>query len=83
MSLEAGGGDEAQAYENLAIIFEGEPIQIAFNPTFLVDGLSATSTEAVYISFTESNKPAVLSECEDNKPTIDYNYLLMPMKYSS
>jgi DNA polymerase-3 subunit beta len=80
--LEAGGGDEAQASENLQLVFNGEPIQIAFNSSFLIEGLSAISTENVYISFTESNKPAVLAEENAGSPTDNYNYLLMPMKYS-
>jgi DNA polymerase III subunit beta len=83
VNLEAGGGDEAQASESLQIKFDGEPIQIAFNPAFLIDGLSAIESENVFLSFTESNKPAVLSETNGDKPTENYNYLLMPMKYSS
>ncbi len=81
MDLEAGG-DEAQASENLEITFEGNPIQIAFNPSFLIDGLTAINSTEVHISFTESNKPAVLAEVNNGQPTDNYHYLLMPMKYS-
>lgn len=85
LSLEAGAGEEAQATESIEIKLNGEPISIAFNPVFLADGLQAIGTPFVQISFTGSNKPAILT----GKTTIDgtavenYRYLLMPMRYAS
>ncbi|CAB4941970.1 MAG: DNA polymerase III subunit beta [Actinobacteria bacterium] len=85
LQLEAGAGEEAQATEELSIIYNGEAIDIAFNPTFLMDGLHAVGTPFVHIAFTGSNKPAVLSgKNEKDGPTTDnYRYLLMPMRYAS
>ena len=85
LQLEAGAGEEAQATEELTIIYNGEAIDIAFNPTFLMDGLPAVGTPFVHIAFTGSNKPAVLSgKHEKDGPTTDnYRYLLMPMRYAS
>ena len=85
LQLEAGAGEEAQATEELTIIYNGEAIDIAFNPTFLMDGLHAVGTPFVHIAFTGSNKPAVLSgKHEKDGPTTDnYRYLLMPMRYAS
>ena len=39
----------------------GENINIAFNPTFLTDGLQAINAPFVHISFTGDKKPAVLT----------------------
>jgi DNA polymerase-3 subunit beta len=85
VSLEAGTGEEAQATETIDVLLNGEPISIAFNPTFLADGLQAVGTPFVQISFTGSNKPAILTgRTEPNGPSIDtYKYLLMPMRYAS
>ena len=85
VSLEAGTGEEAQATETIPVLLNGEPISIAFNPTFLADGLQAVGTPFVQISFTGSNKPAILTgRAEPNSPSIDsYKYLLMPMRYAS
>ena len=85
LQLEAGAGDEAQATENLEISYTGEDINIAFNPTFLTDGLQAIGTPFVHIGFTGANKPAVLTgKSELDGATNDaYKYLLMPMRYSS
>jgi DNA polymerase-3 subunit beta len=85
LELEAGAGEEAQATEVLEISLTGEPISIAFNPTFLADGLQAVGTPYVQISFTGSNKPAILTgkQKKDSEPIENYRYLLMPMRYAS
>ena len=85
LQLEAGTGDEAQASEKLDINYKGEYINIAFNPTFLTDGLTAINTAFVHISFTGANKPAVLTGQTEagSAPITNYKYLLMPMRYSS
>ncbi len=85
LQLEAGAGDDAQATENLEIDYTGEDINIAFNPTFLTDGLQAIGTPFVHIGFTGANKPAVLSGKSELNGAINesYKYLLMPMRYTS
>ena len=85
LQLEAGTGDEAQASEKLDINYKGENINIAFNPTYLTDGLTAINTAFVHISFTGANKPAVLTGQTEagSTPITNYKYLLMPMRYSS
>jgi DNA polymerase-3 subunit beta len=85
LQLEAGTGDEAQASEKLDINYKGEDINIAFNPTFLTDGLNAINTAFVHITFTGANKPAVLTGQTEatSAPITNYKYLLMPMRYSS
>lgn len=81
--LEAGTGDEAQAVEALEATLEGEDIDIAFNPGFLLDGLSAIGSDVARLSFTTPTKPAVLT----GKPPQDgenpnYRYLIMPVRLS-
>jgi DNA polymerase-3 subunit beta len=85
LSLEAGAGEEAQATEAIDILLTGEAISIAFNPTFLADGLQAVGTPFVQISFTGSNKPAILmGKNEASGSAVEnYRYLLMPMRYAS
>ena len=85
LQLEAGAGDEAQATEELEIDYKGEAIDIAFNPTFLSDGLTALGTTYVNIAFTGSNKPAMLTGQNkvDSKADSSFRYLLMPMRYAS
>jgi DNA polymerase-3 subunit beta len=81
--LEAGTGDEAQAVEVIEASFEGDDIQIAFNPQYLLDGLTALDSDVARISFTEGGKPALITgkPAPDEQP--DYRYLLMPIRLGS
>jgi DNA polymerase III subunit beta len=81
--LEAGTGDEAQAVETVEASYEGDDIQIAFNPTYLLDGLSAIDSDTARISFTAPSKPAVITGKPDGDATPDYRYLLMPIRLGS
>ena len=65
VTLRAGGtDDEGQAEERCDVEFDGEPLTIGFNPTFLLDGLAAVHTERARMDFTSPLKPAVLSGVE-------------------
>lgn len=87
--LEAGGADDAQASERLECGWEGaEPLQIAFNPAYLLDGLAAVDSDTTALSFTSPTRPAVLTGKPDGDtaadPAVpaDYRYLLMPVRLS-
>ncbi|HEY7486375.1 MAG TPA: DNA polymerase III subunit beta [Streptosporangiaceae bacterium] len=81
--LEAGTGDEAQAVEALEATLEGEDINIAFNPGYLLDGLTAIDSDVARLSFTTPTKPAVLTgKPTDDGVTPNYRYLIMPVRLS-
>lgn len=76
--LRAGAGDDAQATESLECTFEGEPLEIAFNPQYLLDGLSALGAATTTMNFTQATRPAVLNGGAEADS--DYRYLLMPVR---
>ncbi len=90
--LEAGTGEDAQASESVDARFENrgesteEDFSIAFNPTYLLDGLSAVAAETTTFDFTAPTKPAVLRSgkqaATDSPDGDDYRYLLMPVRLS-
>ena len=82
VDLQAGSGDEAQAVEALDATIAGDDIEIAFNPRFLLDGLSALDAPVVRFAFTVSNKPAVLTGAAERgaEPAPEFRYLLMPVR---
>jgi DNA polymerase-3 subunit beta len=89
VTLEAGTTDDAQALESLDAKFisrdgSTEEFSIAFNPTYLLDGLGAVEGETTRIDFTSPTKPAVLrgSKEADASAGDDYRYLLMPVRLS-
>jgi DNA polymerase-3 subunit beta len=88
--LSAGADDVGRAEEDLPVEFAGDPLTIAFNPTYLTDGLGSLHSEKVTFGFTTPSRPAVLrptTEGEDLDGTgpfpathTDYVYLLMPVR---
>jgi DNA polymerase-3 subunit beta len=84
VTLEAGTGDEAQASESLDAQLTGDDISIAFNPAYLLDGLSALDGTFAELRFTASTRPAVIAgkESAEASASDDYRYLLMPVRLS-
>jgi DNA polymerase-3 subunit beta len=84
LTLEAGASDEAQATEAIDADIQGEGIGIAFNPGYLLDGLSAIGAPVTVLQFTVSTRPAVLLGAADDEAEPDgaYRYLLMPIRLS-
>jgi DNA polymerase III subunit beta len=78
--LDAGTGDEATATEVLEAGYEGDDIQIAFNPQYLLDGLTAIGSDVARIAFTEPGKPALITGAVEGDGVPDYRYLLMPIR---
>ncbi|MEU1550619.1 DNA polymerase III subunit beta [Nocardia sp. NPDC005745] len=89
--LSAGGDDAGRAEEWLEADFRGESLTIAFNPGYLIDGLSALHSDRVTFGFTTPSRPAVLLPASDEEPEVldsgtfaalssPYIYLLMPVR---
>jgi len=82
LRLTAGGDDEGSAEEELPVELTGdESLTIAFNPAYLLDGLSALRSERAKMLFTTSNRPAVIKPVGDDGEVVEgYLYLLMPVR---
>ncbi|MBS9533760.1 DNA polymerase III subunit beta [Mycobacterium sp. M1] len=91
LRLSASADNFGAAEEDLQVEFAGTPLTIAFNPTYLTDGLAALHSDRVSIGFTDPKKPAVLRPARDDDPQptgdgpfpagpSEYVYLLMPVR---
>lgn len=91
LRLSAGADGVGLAEEDLEVEFAGEPLTIAFNPTYLTDGLGSLHTDRVIFGFTTASKPAVLRPATEEAgvpagpgpfpaASTDYVYLLMPVR---
>ena len=80
--LRAGISEETHATEVVAAVLEGQGMTIAFNPTFLLDGLAELDGSVTAIRYNESTKPAVIVGAADMTadPDPSFRYLLMPVK---
>ncbi|MDU0291633.1 DNA polymerase III subunit beta [Saccharothrix longispora] len=81
LRLSAGGDDEGSAEEELPVQYDGDPVTIAFNPNYLLEGLQAVRTPRAHLSFTTPSRPALLKPVdEDGNVAPGYLYLLMPVR---
>jgi DNA polymerase-3 subunit beta len=91
LRLSAGADDVGRAEEDLVVAFSGDPLTIAFNPTYLTDGLGSLHSARVTFGFTTPSRPAVLRPTGEDDETVgaagpfpaaqtDYVYLLMPVR---
>ena len=67
-----------KAQEQLDAKFEGTELTVAFNPTFLRDGVDALETTEVALETIDPLKPATLRASDGG----DFLYLLMPVRTS-
>ncbi len=91
LRLSAGADDVGRAEEDLPVDFLGDPLTIAFNPTYLTDGLGSLHSQRVTFGFTTPSRPAVLRPSGEDDGSVgasgpfpaaqtDYVYLLMPVR---
>lgn len=85
LTLSAGAVDEAQAIETLDVDMDGEDITVAFNPSYLIEGLSAITEPYVRMKMTTAVKPVEFNGQQeaDSDESMDYRYLLVPMRFNS
>lgn len=85
LTLSAGTADESQAKEVLDIDMDGESITVAFNPAYLIEGLSAITEPFVRMKMTTAVKPVEFNGQQeaDSDESMDYRYLLVPMRFNN
>ena len=68
--------EQEEAEEELSIAYKGDPLDIGFNITYLVDALSNLSVGRVKFAFGDANSSALVTMPERD----DYKYVVMPMR---
>ncbi len=85
VTLSAGVADENQASDVIDVDFDGEDITVAFNPGYLIEGLSAIAEPFVRMKMTTAIKPVEFNGQQeaDSDESMDYRYLLVPMRFTN
>jgi DNA polymerase III subunit beta len=68
--------EQEEAYEELEIPYRGEPLDIGFNITYLLDVLINVASSKVTCSFGDANSSVLLTIAD--KP--EFRYVVMPMR---
>ncbi|MEV5412063.1 DNA polymerase III subunit beta [Thermopolyspora sp. NPDC052614] len=75
--IQAGGGDIGRGAEVIDAELDGDDIQIAFQPQFLLDGLSGLESERVRIGMDSPTRPALITDDADDP---SFRYLVMSLR---
>jgi len=76
LTLSAATQDVGEASEDLMIEASGNPLEIAFNHVFLLDGVGSTEDERLVFFATSPLKPGVFTAVDG----VSYVYLIMPVR---
>ena len=68
-----------EARERLPATSEDD-FHISFNPSYLLDGVSAVDSEKVLFKLNESLKPGLIVPVTEDEEESDFLYLIMPMR---
>ncbi|MFM9047130.1 MAG: DNA polymerase III subunit beta [Cyanobium sp.] len=77
VTISVDAQDVGSGSEQLPAEMEGEPIEIAFNVRYLLEGLKAIGTDRVRLQCNAPTTPAVLSPVGEGS---EYIYLVMPVQ---
>jgi DNA polymerase-3 subunit beta len=76
LKIQTSNAEQEEATEELDLDYSGEPLEVGFNVTYLLDALSNLKTETVRAEFGDSNSSALLCVPGDDS----FKYVVMPMR---
>jgi DNA polymerase-3 subunit beta len=76
LTVSARTPDIGEASETIPVPFQGEPLEIGFNPDFLRDGLESVDSGDVLLKLISPLRPGLLSAADGS----GFQYLLMPIR---
>lgn len=90
VTVVAGSGDQALARATIDATYDAdEPVVIAVNPTYLIDGLGCLGTPYARLTYPEKVRPVVLTglaapgDEAAGEPDEEFRYLFIPVRAST
>ncbi len=76
LKVQTTNAEQEEAIEELDVDYSGDPLDIGFNVTYLLDVLGNLKTEQVRVEFGDANSSALISVPGDD----GFKYVVMPMR---
>jgi DNA polymerase III subunit beta len=76
LKVSASTPDVGDAEETMPAAFDGEPLEIGFNPEFLRDGIESVKGDEVVLRLISPLRPGLLQPVDNE----DFRYLVMPIR---
>jgi DNA polymerase-3 subunit beta len=79
LAVAAETPDVGDARETMPAAFEGEPLEIGFNPEFLKEGIESVEGDEILLRLISPLRPGLLQPVEGE----DFRYLVMPIRLNA
>ena len=76
LTISAETPEVGDASEAMPAPFNGDPLEIAFNPEFLIAGIESIESDELVLRLSSPLRPGLLRPVEGE----DYSYLVMPIR---
>ncbi len=76
LGIVCNNNEQEEAADEIEVNFKGEPLDMGFNVTYLLDGLGAVNSEEIILSLGDANSSMLLSS--ESEP--GFKYVVMPMR---
>lgn len=76
LKVASSNAEQEEAQEEIEVTYSGDPLDVGFNVTYLLDVLNNVAGEKVECSFGDAASSALI--CFPNEP--DFKYVVMPMR---
>ncbi len=76
LRLISSNSEQEEAEEELEVNYNGDPLDIGFNVTYMIDVLNNVDNDVVTFSFADANSSCLVTVPSDS----NYKYVVMPMR---
>jgi DNA polymerase-3 subunit beta len=76
LGIVCNNNEQEEAADEIEVSYSGDPLDVGFNVTYLLDGLNALSTEDITLSLGDANSSMLLTS--EGQP--GFKYVVMPMR---
>jgi len=76
LKIIAANAEQEEAQEEIEVEYNGDPLDVGFNVSYLLDVLNNTSEETIEWGFNDANSSALLTIPGNDR----FKYVVMPMR---
>jgi len=76
LGIVCNNNEQEEAADEIEVSYNGDPLDVGFNVTYLLDGLGAVNTDEITLSLGDANSSMLLT----SEGEAGFNYVVMPMR---
>ena len=76
LGIVCNNNEQEEAADEIEVSYNGDPLDVGFNVTYLLDGLNAVNTDEITLSLGDANSSMLLT----SEGEAGFKYVVMPMR---